>query len=651
MTRGLFFLLFFLPLGLKAQFALEDAIRLREYLIPLNNEATVAKFVEQQAFIDHCLPILLQYVDDPSLIEEDSDLKDAFFGNPFIGTAQGTSRILLPNTFQAEVEVAKLVDDIGVPSPAPGGLFVTNLADGIARFLAERSRQELTLAFFRRFQEALTERPEFAGLFPATSGLLLVIDQQIYQYRAYLEGLREAFIRDLRTLPTNLHDYLVLHPEALGLNEVQQLIAEDALQVSQQLVDGASPIEILEYFGEEAELQDRSRWQGLPDATKNQLAETAGILHMVDLFAQSLRTDTADQTWLSPRTTARALNDPKVLFLYLGLLWQQAERVSFGATTLRQQLQPLARGTEHLARVQNNLRAFSRYGEQMSSSLDSLQQQVVAEAGKYEHFYRYFSGFSGLLNEGLDMYTQFAPDTSAGVQLARQLLVSVRAANDINYSVRRRQYVTAVTSLVDLLTAVAGDRLDKDLRTELLHYGTFIATVGEARSSQEVSAALQLFALPPGSSGMKKYNRFTVAVNAYTGLSYGQERLDRYGSKPVMAVSAPVGLGFNWGMNDAGSIGLYTPLIDVGALTAFRINDKRTADLPALRWENILAPGLQAVYGTGKNLPLAIGFGVQRGPNLREVTPNATFVFEEATGWRWLLFATVDIPVIHLYNR
>jgi hypothetical protein len=50
-----------------------------------------------------------------------------------------------------------------------GGLNVSNFADGLAKFLVERTKEEMNIAFFERFRNVLNAYPEMKVLFPKTT--------------------------------------------------------------------------------------------------------------------------------------------------------------------------------------------------------------------------------------------------------------------------------------------------------------------------------------------------------------------------------------------------------------------------------------------------------------------------------------------------
>ena len=199
--------------------------------------------------------------------------------------------------------------------------------------------------------------------------------------------------------------------------------------------------------------------------------------------------------------------------------------------------------------------------------------------------------------------------------------------------------------------------------SKFLRYGAFMAAVSEAESPDAVKAAIRAAALPAGSSVIKRETSWNISINSYIGAHYGNEYLepdlsaDDWGWSTIAGLSAPLGLAVSKQMNfpfKSGSISLFASLIDVGAIASFRLEDDATEQLPAIKLENIVAPGIHLVYGIPKT-PLSIGYGWQRGPQLREVhipdpaggEPTNRLV----SGYRWAIFVAVDIPLFNIYTR
>ncbi|MDX1913278.1 MAG: hypothetical protein SFV22_17420, partial [Saprospiraceae bacterium] len=62
----------------------------------------------------------------------------------------------------------------------PQGFSVANLADGLARFLVNRTKQELSQAFFDEFKEKVKKDPYLTHFCPYTQNQLERIDTDVY---------------------------------------------------------------------------------------------------------------------------------------------------------------------------------------------------------------------------------------------------------------------------------------------------------------------------------------------------------------------------------------------------------------------------------------------------------------------------------------
>src|SRR5689334_9631677 len=89
-----------------------------------------------------------------------------------------------------------------------GGLNVTKYANAIADIMIERAKQELTIAFFNRFQKFADDHPEFKILFPKTNDNLSNLLS--YTYPQMLPTLRDGFFEDLKQITYNLEALLDL---------------------------------------------------------------------------------------------------------------------------------------------------------------------------------------------------------------------------------------------------------------------------------------------------------------------------------------------------------------------------------------------------------------------------------------------------------
>ncbi|MEM9525727.1 MAG: hypothetical protein AAGA31_03910 [Bacteroidota bacterium] len=209
-------------------------------------------------------------------------------------------------------------------------------------------------------------------------------------------------------------------------------------------------------------------------------------------------------------------------------------------------------------------------------------------------------------------------------------------------------------------------------RENLFRYGTFMADVANADNPGEFEAALNSVALPPGSSQIKRNRPSSFELGAYFGAALSRERLVLPAGVDVPVLEeevfgaslfVPVGVSYSKNIGGNKSITLFGSLIDLGALTAFRLESNsdapgapRVERLPEFRPANVIAPGFHVMYNFPKS-PLTLGFGVQDGPSVRKFVTGTTIgngngnVEREARSIRAMLTFSVDVPIFRFFNK
>jgi hypothetical protein len=637
--KSLFFVLSLLTaLALHAQPAslLDHAIALTPFVE--KTEAANTWRLKQDESADQFLPRLADAVGLPSGAEFD-DIADQLEMNPFLGGQVANPRIIVPSNWQNTRESATgMRRTHTAPGSSLGGLSITNLADGFAKFLVARTKQELSVAFFEKFQEDVAKEP-LRTVFPASSGTLQVVGKDIYQFNTYIEGLRESFEKDMRTLPSNLNIYV--QQNTVFKKPYRQILAEDILDVAQQLVDGTSPDSIIQFLGTFATIQDTLRCAQADSSERIRLKDLAAGLQVVQLFSASLRDPRGNGIWYTPNAADEALRNPVTMYLYLGLLWNQGQNIRFSKGNFRDAL----KGINRVDNLRSTLRQFCASGKELWQVMTDKAEE--GQAG-YDRFYQFSTAFLNLLQTGTQFKIQFAGLTGASTATDSVFLGSVQHLNELHYDVRQRHYAAAVNDLISVLDKLLA--ADFTFRDKLFKYGHFMANVAEAEDSDQVAAAIEAVALPVGSARLKKEAPWSVSLNAYTGFAGGSEMLEKTGNSGFFSISAPLGLGINRGFSGKQSLSLYVPIIDVGALAAFRFKDPTAGDLPDLKFSNIFSPGAYLVWGFRKNWPIALGLGGQRGPNLRKIDDPTRPEIKTDSGWRVGAFLSVDIPVFNLWS-
>ncbi len=574
---------------------------------------------------------------------------DRLEGNPFIGRGGGQSLIWVLADAQTSLGLMSARD--GASHSTSSGFRVTTVADGIAKFLVSRAKEELSIAFFRDFKDQLTKDQRLGQLFPSTTATLMLIDDQVYQFNRYLESLRESFIRDLKVMPTNVSSYL--QNNNIIKNPTYLLLAEESLELSQLIVNGASTEEIIDFLAYNGPIQQPSKLALLPDSTKGQFTNMAAGFQVTGLISHSLYS--AEGGYLPPFEVSEALKSPNVRLVYLGLLWHHSKDITFSnGKTFQEYLGQMATDLDAAERFFDLLKSFSKnYDKAQSQVKLNRESRTVPGETSYEPYYQFFTALLELFETGVEVKRTIAGIKGQKTMWEDSMFVGIRYLNDLNFDVRQQNYAASINDLMYVLRVFLPN-MDGDIRQKIFSYGQFIASVASANNSDEVAAAIDAIALPPGSSRVKKQNYFSAALNAYTGFNVGEEHLSNNTRSTVVGLTAPVGVTMSWMLpkmreksRSPGSFSLFVPIIDVGALVTYRFNDPLTNDLPDLTWSNLLAPGMFAVYGFGNDLPISLGFGAQRGPNLRTISSATADI--KVSGWRYGAFLAVDIPVFNLF--
>ena len=116
-----------------------------------------------------------------------------------------------PIRLMSDQEIKLLIESFSPVSTTSSGFSITNLADGMAKFLVERTKEELNAAFFVKFKEVITSKKYayLKDLFLQTYSLLISISDQIYDYRSYIQRLKAAFIGDLNSISFKVIPFLL----------------------------------------------------------------------------------------------------------------------------------------------------------------------------------------------------------------------------------------------------------------------------------------------------------------------------------------------------------------------------------------------------------------------------------------------------------
>ena len=648
-----------------------------------------------------------------------------------------------------------------------GSFNITTIADGMAKFIVKRTKEEMNVAFFEKFQKELDKYPDLKTVFPCTYSTLTLMGTEIYAYESYLKTMRESFYKDLNSLPYNLPTIISNHEDYFSKEPYVRSELLTAFYMAQGFQENMNPGEIIENYDVSI----------LDDVDSNIKA----VFQAFQLFSVSLKDSSARNYWVSYNDVKKLVNDQTAFAIYLGLVAQRAhddsitfkykqdgtlrERKMFDLmndtytqlkpyktylVTLASKVQSLNAEITKLDSLKNDSLRFESYYQVTSSTIDVMRYCVQADqlpllktldidlqtstkpyvdlaqtsadmvidvrrknyAMAIVHAGQIMNITGSILKypKGVDIgklkanmlqsqgeYEALDSIYNYAILLERikqrdgnitESAILVSKANGTNLPVKDAFKIaekvlnsTSYSNKLGLDVASAKDVYEKrnkesneatptktiiDLKetsSKVLKYGTFMAAIVKADSSEQVAAIIEAMALPCGSSRIKRETKYNVSVNAYCGLFTGYEQIKNVDYKFKLnsyGVTAPIGLSFSIGKqiflplvsylgekDRHWSHTIFFSLVDIGALAAFRFEDDSTRALPNMEVKDIISPGVFYSIGIPKT-PVSVNVGYQVGPRLRKVTSESNTI--GSTYSRWSISVCVDLPLLNLYT-
>jgi len=345
-----------------------------------------------------------------------------------------------------------------VPSlSSVGGLNVTNFADGISKFLVKRFKQELTITFFQKFEDEISKSQELKTLFPETFKVLLAINKDIYQFSAYLNTLREAFIKDLTGLYTNFKKFTQLDKYKTYFSTHPELntIITSGLYLIDQYAAGVHAGEVLAKY-------DTGNLKFSNVTLQHNIRSSVALIQAV---SGSFKSVSPDHYWVPADSVKSFFEDSISRNLYLGLVYQKYGSITFEAANRQpirfDALLATAKSTEDsLIQYQHFFENFIDHAQEVSEYLSEIRPKQKADID-YNDYYK-------LYNSSLDLFQHaftfidlpfvsidVATKETIRYQSNKWLFVS-RSAGSLYIDIRTKNYSSAIltsTGIADTLFA------------------------------------------------------------------------------------------------------------------------------------------------------------------------------------------------------
>ncbi len=682
--KEFFCLLICFSFGFKAnsQIAYYSAMEMRKSTIITGQDSF--KFLETK--IDKLSALLKDYLPDD--IKYDTSVKivgilNLYIDNPFFGAE------IAPLIGRASNSNSGLISKV---SSSLGGISIPNeILLGVTDWIVKRTKQELSVYFFDHFKKQIEKYPDLRTVFPQTYRSLEVLGEEIYNYQRYLKVFRAAFQNDARQLTNNFPSILENHPEFFEKHPELAATLNSGFYVANALQDKMHPGVILNDYPSEFMDPLDPNWKG--------------ALQTLQLISASLR-DTASEShpdsvyWVSSKQIKELVKDKVAFKIYLGLIYQQArtkyDSIQFetknGDTTLVGIFDKMALKYDS---VYSNYSGFIMHFSEKTNKLNTLiKDHKVADndSSAFQLYYDYYNAVIDLLQQcteisKLPFIKERIPDLA---DTLKKYFDVVHTSADLFLNIKEHNYSSAVANAVhiyDLVKATPGQEASEDtffsvafrdtLRTfnqakgNLLRYGAFLAAISEADKPEEVQKVIETFALPQGSSRIKRQSIFNVSLNAYCGLFVGNEVIKEVDPKNPFehfnsfGLTAPIGISISkgyqylpWPISEIplfnhSEVGWastwFISLVDLGSVAAYRFSNETAEQVPTIQLGDIFPPGLFWSLGVPKS-PLSFTLGAQVGPNLRKVNDTKND-YSNNTYIRYSVSTCVDLPILNLYTK
>jgi len=522
------------------------------------------------------------------------------------------------------------------------GLEVTKYVDGLAKFLVSRVKQELAILYFDNFSKAIRDPDvkDIQFLFRNTYGQLDLLGDEIYDFKPYLNSIREGMENDFKKLPESVH--------ALIKNEESQLYSAINSKKNMGFIintslDFAQALKENEHAGTAlAQLPSEN------DIIGNTDPALIGILRTLQLFSEAFRNspdETTSNYWVERDKINALLNNDMFLIYFMGLVTHLAKskNIQFSAGKSLFQTLNTDIGPANIKLVRPLIQVLKSsffkiqgiHHQYISATQDEIKGNLIGS---------YFDAAGELITAGNELVRLFNLDA-----IKPEFQIFLNIFNDLNglvKSVSVKKYAVATTHLAHLIKTIVGKPnpigWEKTIAF-IIEKAPFIGQMAEAKTSDQVDSLLQIYAAPIGSWRDKRIAKFNVALDSYIGPAAFFSN-----SESRITLSTPVGPSVTFGGKNYQITALMS-LVDIGPITSFRFKND-TSEVSKISLNEILSPGFLFSFQLGKNFPFSFNLGYQEYPLLKRVLNSSNDINIKRTPGFTVSF-NFNIPILTLSNK
>jgi len=587
---------------------------------------------------------------------------NTFLTNAFNGINADKDNIAAPNGGASPI------------SSSIGGLDVTNIANGLAQLMIKRAKEELTIAFFDRFQTFAAKYPEFQIMFPKTYDNLKSFPS--YSYAKWLPALRAGFYSDIQTLPTNIGSLL-------KLNDIQNLLKNlPEISIAIRTIGLADSIK----SGKVAVVDAVNHFANFPEIVKNTsysmtYKNFANSVELVSIFSQSLRNfseNNLSSSWIRVGQLDSLVSDGDRFNIFLGLIYQKSnsESIKFyksatdkDTTTTVPFTTIMKSGQPTILRLDTAFTTFLSIAKDADSIRIDLQNKKAKNTPlTNDDYYNYIHTALNVLQGGADIAKKFYPK----LDLDFDFLI-IRKADDVYKGIYEQQYSQAMLNFVYILDTIANrgtlnsktTKTVKKIGDAISTYGGLIAGLIDAKSSSDVESAIEQAVLPVGSYSIKQNSYLNVSLNGYIGYAWAYD--NHFKDLYSKGIYAPIGISVSRDFKPWNGFNLpvtaFISFLDIGSVVSYQLANNEVNGTTStgsatsvntssvnqqVKLGSIFSPSAQLFFEWRK-WPFAFGVGWRRTPTLSYSSGQNYAI----VGSKSVFNATIliDIPFFTFYNN
>lgn len=353
---------------------------------------------------------------------------------------------------------------------------VTNFATGMARFLADRAKQELNESFFSQMRKQMDKVEELKLFFPESNLFLTQLDANTMDFN--LDQLRTKFNHNIEKLPYNIYnatqnDYIInKYSQFQNLRnyldtDKNGILVDYALSSALQNPGRVNPKELLYNFAHGPGIE-RIKTKQLDNKTKNII----NSIKLAELLSNSLLSAEKDRYWVTKEEITELLSDDELFKTYIGLVLAKSEfneyTIKFGEESFKCFIEnqftdskgEVSKDLTTLKNLIQNIHQSYAQADEIAKELKNINAEKAVNES-----YKIFNVFKNNLESINSQLSLISFSSGKNYEFNTELIYKyITPAVDISYSIFSKQYNLAIKNFTILLNDKAAKAYHKNIQ-------------------------------------------------------------------------------------------------------------------------------------------------------------------------------------------